>query len=82
MGRATADPKRAERTVSVFFTIGSEDQKTGAAPRCHIFGWRERIGQVNTPKGLKHIKYEETEAYRLTRGFLNDHQRMLDELMK
>lgn len=35
-----------------------------------------------TPKGLIHIKYEETEAYRLTRGFLNDYQRMLDELMK
>lgn len=35
-----------------------------------------------TPKGLKHIEHEETEAYRITRGFLNDHHRMLDELMK
>jgi len=35
-----------------------------------------------TPKGLKHIDYEDTEAYRLTRGFLNDHHRMLEELMK
>jgi predicted ATPase len=56
------------------FVIATHSPILLAYPRCKIVLFDER--------GLREVRYEETEHYAVTRRFLNDHRRIVEELMR
>ena len=56
------------------FIIATHSPILLAYPRCSIYEFSE--------DGIARVPYEETEHYRVTRGFLMDHERMLRILME